>query len=54
MKEMDNSPVCEHASELISVLYGEASERERRDFQVHLQQCVACRAEFGAFGQVRE
>jgi hypothetical protein len=54
MNEMDNSPVCEHASELISVLYGEASDRERRDFELHMQQCGTCRAEFGAFAQVRE
>lgn len=50
---MDNSQVCERSSDLISVLYGEATERERRDFQVHMQQCGVCRAEFGAFGQVR-
>ena len=52
--EMDNSPVCEHASELIAVLYGEADDRERREFAFHMQQCGSCRAEFGAFAQVRE
>lgn len=54
MNEMDNSPVCERASDLISVLYGEASDREKRDFELHMKQCGACRAEFGAFSQVRE
>ena len=54
MNEINNSPVCERADELIAVLYGEATERERRDFQLHLQQCGNCRAEFAVFGQVRE
>lgn len=54
MNEIDNSPICEHTDELIAVLYDEATERERRDFQLHLQQCGNCRAEFAAFGQVRE
>ena len=54
MNEMDNSPVCERADELIAVLYGEASDRERREFEIHLRQCGNCRAEFGAFAQVRK
>ena len=54
VNEMDNSPVCERASELIAVLYGEASDGERREFELHVQQCGSCRAEFGAFAQVRE
>ena len=54
MNEIDHSSTCERADELVSVLYGEASERERRDFEVHLQQCGNCRAEFAAFAHVRE
>lgn len=54
LNEMNKSPVCERASELISVLYGEASDREQREFELHMQQCGSCRAEFGAFAQVRE
>ena len=54
MNEVDHSPTCERAGDLVSVLYGEASERERRDFELHLQQCGSCRAEFAAFAQVRE
>ncbi len=54
MSEIDNSPVCERAEELVAVLYGEATERERRHFQLHLRQCSNCRAEFAAFGRVRE
>jgi anti-sigma factor RsiW len=54
MKETDISSACERADELVSVLYGEASERETRDFELHLKQCAGCRAEFAAFAQVRE
>ena len=54
MNEMDYSPTCERADDLVSVLYGEAGERERRDFEFHLKQCGTCRAEFAAFTQVRE
>lgn len=54
MNGTDNSPTCERAEDLVSVLYGEANEREKRDFEVHLQQCAGCRSEFAAFAQVRE
>jgi hypothetical protein len=54
MKNDDNSSTCERADDLVSVLYGEATEQEQREFQLHLKQCENCRAEFGAFAQVRE
>src|SRR5689334_19117125 len=53
MKETDNS-TCERAGDLVSVLYGEATEREQREFELHLKQCGSCRAEFAAFAGVRE
>lgn len=54
MKEMDLSSTCERADDLVSVLYGEASDGERRDFELHMKQCGSCRKEFAAFAQVRE
>ena len=54
MKEIQNSPGCERASDLIAFLYGETDEREARDFQQHLQQCSSCRDEVASFGVVRE
>ena len=54
MKEKPISPACDRADELVSVLYGEASDREARDFQLHLKECDSCRTEFAAFAQVRE
>jgi anti-sigma factor RsiW len=47
-------PVCHRAEDLVTYLYGEASDAEARDFAGHLQQCDACRSEFGAFSQVHE
>ena len=54
MKEKPISSTCERGDELVSLLYGEASERETRDFELHLKQCAGCRAEFAAFANVRE
>lgn len=54
MNERQNSPTCERASDLIAFLYGEADEREARDFQLHLQQCNSCREEVASLGVVRE
>ena len=54
MNERQNSPNCERASDLIAFLYGEADERETRDFQLHLQQCSSCSDEVASFGLVRE
>lgn len=54
MDERQNSPGCERASDLIAFLYGEADEREARDFRLHLQQCSSCREELASFGVVRE
>ena len=54
MNEIELSSTCEHAGDLVSVLYGEASEPERRDFELHLKQCGSCRAEFASFAAVRE
>jgi len=53
MKETDNS-TCQRAGDLVSVLYGEATESEQREFELHLKQCGNCRAEFAAFTGVRE
>jgi len=50
----DKLSTCERGGDLVAVLYGEASEREQREFELHLKQCAGCRAEFAAFAQVRE
>ncbi len=54
MKESDDSPGCERASDLIAFIYDEADEREAQDFQLHLRDCSICRDEAASFGVVRE
>ena len=51
---MKETPDCERASDLIAFIYNEADERERRDFQLHLNECTTCREEVASFGVVRE
>lgn len=51
---MKETPDCERASDLIAFLYNEADEHERRDFQLHLNECSTCREEVASFGVVRE
>ena len=54
MRNMNERPVCHRAEDLVTYLYGEASEVDTRDFADHLQQCDACRVEFGVFQQVHD
>ena len=39
---------------MIAFLYGEIDQREARDFERHLRNCVECKLELGAFKQIRE
>jgi hypothetical protein len=52
MQNINEQPVCHRAEDLVTYLYGEASEVDARDFARHLDQCDACRKEFGVFQQV--
>ena len=54
MQDLNQRPVCHRAEDLVTYLYGEADEPEASDFRAHLQQCDACRNEFGMFSQVHE
>jgi hypothetical protein len=54
MPNTNERPVCHRAEDLVTYLYGEASEVEAKDFAAHLQQCDACRTEFGVFRQVHD
>jgi hypothetical protein len=54
MPNINERPVCHRAEDLVTYLYGEASEVEAQDFAVHLQRCDSCRSEFGVFRQVHE
>lgn len=54
MDATNNSLNCERAPDLIAFLYNETNESETRDFELHLKECHACRAEVASFGLVRE
>ena len=54
MPNINERPVCHRAEDLVTYLYGEASEVDAKDFTEHLQQCAACRGEFGVFQQVHD
>ncbi|HXI22342.1 MAG TPA: hypothetical protein VNG71_00600 [Pyrinomonadaceae bacterium] len=54
MHEVNQRPACHRAEDLVTYLYGEASEADALDFGKHLQQCNACRSEFGVFNQVHD
>lgn len=54
MRNMNERPVCHRAEDLVTYLYGEATEVDSRDFADHLQHCDACRVEFGVFQQVHD
>lgn len=47
-----NSP-CDFAGKLVSYLYGETSEREKIEFESHLENCSNCADEFESFGALR-
>ncbi len=54
MRNINERPVCHRAEDLVTYLYGEASEVDAKDFAGHLQQCDSCRTEFGVFRQVHD
>jgi anti-sigma factor RsiW len=54
MHEVKQRPACHRAEDLVTYLYGEASEADALDFGNHLQQCDACRSEFAVFNQVHD
>src|SRR5215203_2806543 len=54
MNETKNTMQCDRANDLVSFLYGEANEKEVREFERHLHGCAACEAEVGSFRQVRK
>lgn len=54
MNDFNDNTTCSRTDDLLSVLYGEATEREASDFRAHMQTCVSCETEMRAFGGVRE
>ena len=53
MSDSMKTIVCERGDDLISFLYGEASESEALDFKQHLTKCQPCRDEMASFNEIR-
>lgn len=54
MDQKTTATQCNRGDDLVSFLYGEATEREAADFQTHLRQCSSCATELADFGQMHE
>lgn len=54
MRNINERPICHRAEDLVTYLYGEATQAEARDFSGHLEQCESCKAEFALFRQVHD
>src|SRR5947207_8473295 len=54
MRAMNERPVCHRTEDLVTYLYGEASQTDALDFRNHLRQCDSCRREFTVFNQVHD
>lgn len=46
--------ICERVDDLVGFLYGELNEADSHRFELHLQECAACGAEYAGFGQIRQ
>ena len=54
MKESTSTRLCARAEDLVTYLYGEATENEALEFEHHIERCASCRTELAMFGDVRE
>lgn len=53
MADVTDTASCASFGDLVAFLYGEPTDLEAGDFQIHLDACATCRADLSAFGQVR-
>lgn len=54
MQDTNDRPACHRAEDLVTYLYGEATEADTLDFCEHLKACDSCRSEFAMFNQVHD
>jgi hypothetical protein len=54
MDDRVSRAICDRGNDLVAFLYGEANEREARDFERHLLSCFACKEELSSFQQLRQ
>src|SRR4029450_4223227 len=49
----ETTRMCERSDDLISYLYDELGESEKRSFEQHRSNCSICESEFAAFSPIR-
>src|SRR5712691_5832844 len=53
MREVD-APSCGHENDLVSFLYGELSDSEKKLFESHMHACRLCQVQTTEFNSIRE
>jgi anti-sigma factor RsiW len=53
MREVD-APSCGHENDLVSSLYGELSDSEKKLFESHMHTCRLCQVQTAEFNSIRE
>jgi len=53
MREVD-APSCGHENDLVSFLYGELSDSEKKLFESHMHACRLCQMQTGELNSIRE
>ena len=53
MEDRTGTLICERSDDLIAFLYQELDEREVRNFEKHLADCVSCSREMVSFSEIR-
>ncbi len=53
MREVD-APSCGHENDLVSFLYDELSDSEKKLFESHMHACRLCQVQTGEFNSIRE
>jgi hypothetical protein len=49
-----NAPNCERENDLVTFLYGELSDDEKKSFESHMHTCRLCQAQASEFSSIRE
>ena len=49
-----NTPNCGRENDLVTFLYGELSDDEKKSFESHMHTCRLCQAQAGEFSSIRE
>jgi len=54
MKTETNNLNCGRENDLVGFLYGELEPAEKRNFQIHMQDCAECSSQLSSFKGIRE